>query len=122
MQIRSRLSLSFIGITILLLLFSLVFIYLNFRNHLYSEFYNTLRSKALMTVTMVVKNNPDLTFAEDDLVSDEINLPAKENIIIYSLDYKKLFAFHLEPDIPTAQLSSIAKKGEEKFDPHQLYL
>ncbi|MBK8628422.1 MAG: HAMP domain-containing histidine kinase [Saprospiraceae bacterium] len=64
---------------------------------------------------MVVKNNPDLTFAEDDLVSDEINLPAKENIIIYSLDYKKLFAFHLEPDIPTAQLSSIAKKGEEKF-------
>jgi signal transduction histidine kinase len=69
-----------------------------------------------MTVTMVVKNNPDLSFVDTDVADDDINLPSRENIVIYDMDFKKLFAFHLEPDISQAQLSSIAQKGEEKFN------
>lgn len=115
MQIRSKLSLSFIGITLLLLLFSFIFIYISFRTHLYAEFYNSLKSKAIMTVTMVVKNNSDLNISENVIDEENIILPAKENILIYSLEFKKIFSFHKDVDISSSNLSNVVAKGEEKF-------
>lgn len=112
MQIRSKLSLSFIVITLFLLAFSFLFIYVSFRNHLYTDFYRNLQSKALMTVSMVVKSNPELNFVHTE---DEIDFPAKENIIIYNLSFEKLFAFHDEPQVSNTLLTNIAEKGELKF-------
>jgi hypothetical protein len=61
MQIRAKLTLTYFIISFILLISSLLFIYYSFRNYIYTEFYDTLRSKALMTVMMVEKSNPDLT-------------------------------------------------------------
>lgn len=114
MQIRTRLTLWFIGITALLLLSSLVFIYVNFSNHLKTEFYESLESKAVMTVVMLVKNNPELEkIKKDNEEKDE--LPSKENIIVFNNKFEKLFSFNKEDQISESILRTILARGEYKF-------
>ncbi len=115
MQIRTKLSLSFIGITTLILIFSLVFIYLNFRNHLYTEFYKDLDSKAHMTVSMVADQHLEPKSEEIYPKDDVFKLPSKENIIIFSTRFEKLFAFHNSHKITDAVLEKIANVGDIKF-------
>ncbi len=114
MQIRTRLTLWYIGISALLLFSSLMFIYYNFSNHLRSEYYKTMQSKALMTVAMLVKNNPDLGPQQIDNKDNDL-LPSKENILVFNSDFVQLFAFHDEDKISNEILNSIKTKGEYKF-------
>ena len=114
MQIRTRLTLWYIGISALLLLSSLLFIYYSFRGHLWSEYYKTMQSKALMTVAMLVKNNPELGLHQHQNNENEI-LPSKENIIVYNSDFEKIFAFHQDEEVSKDILNSIKNKGELKF-------
>lgn len=116
MQIRTRLTLWFIGITALLLLSSLIFIYINFSNHLKAEFYETLESKAVMTVVMLVKNNPDLETNKENESGKSDILSSKENIIVYNTKFDKLFSFNKEEDISKTILQTIIEKGEFKFN------
>ena len=83
MQIRTRLTLWYIGISALLLFSSLMFIYYSFSNHLRSEYYKTIQSKALMTVAMLVKNNPDFQPHQIDK-NDSALFPSKEYILVYN--------------------------------------
>jgi signal transduction histidine kinase len=114
MQIRAKLTLTYFIISFILLISSLLFIYYSFRNYIYTEFYDTLRSKALMTVMMVEKSNPDLTF-ENDNQSSETSLSETENIIIYDLSFKKLFSINNKLNIENYILDNIVNKKELKF-------
>ncbi len=82
MQIRTRLTLWFIGITALLLLSSLVFIYINFSNHIKAEFYEGLESKAVMTVVMLVKNNPELETEKEENQENDVFPPKKTSLFL----------------------------------------
>lgn len=115
MQIRTKLTLSFFIITFLLLSSSLVFIYLNFRNFIYSEFYSTLRSRALMTVMMVEKSNPELSFSNNSNTS-EVSLAEHENVIIYDFSLKKLFAIDNSINISNQILTHVINQKEHKFN------
>jgi len=114
MQIRTRLTLWYIGISALLLFSSLIFIYYSFSNHLRSEYYNTMQSKALMTVAMLVKNNPELVPQQIDKNDAEL-LPSKENILVFNSDFEMLFSFHEDDKISNEILSIIKNRGEYKF-------
>ena len=114
MQIRTRLTLWYIGISALLLCSSLLFIYYSFSNHLRSEYYKTMQSKALMTVAMLVKNNPELEAQQIDKTESDL-LPSKENILVFDSDFVKLFSFHEEDKISNEVLKNIKNKGEYKF-------
>ncbi len=114
MQIRARLTLTYFIISFILLVSSLLFIYYSFRSYIYTEFYNTLRSKALMTVMMVEKSNPDLTY-ESDNQSSETSLSETENIIIYDLSFKKLFYLNKDLNIENHILNNIVNEKELKF-------
>lgn len=117
MQIRTRLTLWFIGITALLLLSSLIFIYINFNNHIKAEFYESLESKAVMTVVMLEKNNPELDTKIEKKEEKQENdvLPSKENIIVFNTKFEKLFSFNKEDQISESILRTILAKGEHKF-------
>ena len=84
MQIRTRLTLWFIAITAFLLLSSLFFIYYNFSNHVKSEYYKSLQSKALMTVAMLSKNKPEILEFGQKNEEDLGILPTRDNILIYN--------------------------------------
>jgi signal transduction histidine kinase len=116
MQIKTRLTLRFIAISAFLLLSSFILIYYSFGNHLQTEYYKTLQSKALMTVSMLVKNNPELKIEKDENTSNEDILPSKENIIVYNTDFEKLFTFHNENPIQVNILDQIKRKGEYRFN------
>jgi len=73
-----------------------------------------MQSKALMTVAMLVKNNPDFTLQQIDK-SDSDLLPAKENILVFNSDFVKLFAFHDGDNISNEILNNIKSRGKYKF-------
>jgi signal transduction histidine kinase len=73
-----------------------------------------MQSKALMTVAMLVKNNPDFQPQQIDKNDSEL-LPSKENIMVYDSDFVKLFSFHEEEIISNEILTNIKLKGEYKF-------
>ncbi len=115
MQIRTKLTLTFFIISFVLLISTLLFIYYSFRNYIYTEFYDTLRSKALMTVMMVEKSNPDIAF-ENDQPSSETSLSETENIIIYDLSFRKLFSINNNLNIENYILNNIVNIKELKFN------
>ncbi len=73
-----------------------------------------MQSKALMTVAMLVKNNPGFAPQQNDNQENEI-LPSKENIIVYNTDFEKLFTFHQDEEISKEILTLIKNKRELKF-------
>ena len=90
-------------------------IYISFRDHLYAEFYRSLKSKALMTVAMVEKNNPSLEFDPVDDGTESIDFQNSENIIVYNNGYNKLFSLHNAHAINTDVLVRITKNNEYRF-------
>ncbi|MBN8682776.1 MAG: HAMP domain-containing protein [Chitinophagales bacterium] len=94
MQIRTKLTLQFILLVAGILLLSLCFIYYKFSDMVEGDFYNSLRSKALMTAEMVLHDETTLkpiSAATPDL---ENGLPFKDNIVIYNENFQKVFAFN----------------------------
>ncbi|MEO6757911.1 MAG: HAMP domain-containing sensor histidine kinase [Saprospiraceae bacterium] len=97
MQIRTKLTVQFIILVAGILLFSLVFIYAKFRQLTENEFYDNLRSKALMTAEMVLHEEDKLTplpVTELGQPEHENALPFRENIVIYNDRLQKVFAFN----------------------------
>ena len=92
MQIQSRLTLQFIHIVAGIMLVAMFYIYFQFKDILQNEFYNTLRSKAIMTAGMTVNYS---TYNQPTEINDnesDSNLALyTENVAIYNLDYKRIF-------------------------------
>jgi signal transduction histidine kinase len=95
MQIRTRLTLQFIVLVAGILVLTLSLIYYEFRKMTEAEFYDALRSKALMTAEMVLEKEQDLSpleFSSAQAVA-ESPLPFKENVVIFNAQLQKVFAF-----------------------------
>jgi signal transduction histidine kinase len=116
MQIRSRLTIQFIAIVAGILLLSLYFIYFKFRQITENEFYDHLRSKALMTSEMVLRDTTALKKTpESKGASEHKVLPFRENIAIYTVDgLKKIFAFNLGTDPIRPSELLLLMPGEER--------
>ena len=95
MQIQSRLTLQFILIVAGIMLVAMFYIYFQFKDILQNEFYNTLRSKAIMTAGMTVNYS---TYNQPKEINDnesDSNLALyTENVAIYNLDYKRIYNFN----------------------------
>ncbi len=118
MQIRTKLTLQFIVLVAGMLLFSLCFIYVKFRQMTEDEFYNNLRSKALMTTEMVLHDEPNLRPLNEIVVEEEesVTLPFRENVIIFNAQLQRVFAFDraAEP-LPLKTLVNLKNAKETRF-------
>lgn len=117
MQIRTKLTLQFILIVVIILQISLFFIYFKFKEHVEDQFYNDLKSKAYMTAEMLV-NIQDIEPAEQDAKdSTEFYLESKENFLIFNNANKKIFEFNKlnGEDVPLQTLEQIKSNGEYRF-------
>ena len=116
MQIRTRLSIQFIILVAGILLLSLCFIYVKFRQMTENEFYDGLRSKALMTAEMVLREEATLQpLASSPADSNESGqtLPFPENIVIYNTQFQKVFAFNRASEPLSRNMVTGLKPGEE---------
>lgn len=117
MQIRTRLTLQFILIVVIILQLSLFFIYFKFKDHVEDQFYNDLKSKAYMTAEMLVNiQNVEPT---EQTASDktEYYLESKENFLIFNHENKKIYEFNKlkENEIPVQTLEQVKNSGEYRF-------
>ena len=118
MQIRTKLTLQFIVLVAGMLVLSLCFIYIKFRHMTEDEFYDSLRSKALMTAEMVLHDEATLRPLQDNTSLEEEGtvLPFRENVIIFNADMQRVFAFNraAEP-LPYKTLVNLKQGSETRF-------
>ncbi len=121
MQIRVRLTLQFILIAASILVVAFFYIHFQFKLNLQDEYYDSLRSKALLIAEMVAGKKTDEqefkieapTETSSPLVADY-----PENISIYTPDGKRLYSFNPAPnDIKQAAFDDVRIYGECRF-PH----
>ncbi len=117
MQIRTKLSIQFIILVAGILLLSLCFIYVKFRQLTENEFYDSLRSKALMTAEMVLRDEDKLqplASSTENQDKGSQGLPFQENIVIYNAKFEKVFAFNRASEPLTESSVNNVKPGEER--------
>ena len=117
MQIQKKLTLQFIIIVAGIMLFAMSFVYLQFQNILIDDFYNNLKSKAVMTAEMTVGyNNSKSNFPEENKeADDEINIYT-ENVSIYDMDFNKLYSYnHSSEEYDLSILQNIVEQKEYRF-------
>ncbi|MBX2889539.1 MAG: HAMP domain-containing histidine kinase [Saprospiraceae bacterium] len=116
MQIRTKLTLQFIVLVAGILLLSLFIIYVKFQRMTEDEFYNGLRSKALMTAEMVLHDEEKIAPLGDHTAEEEPVLPFRENVVIYNAAYKRVFAFNrAAPPVPNKTLQNMRACSESRF-------
>lgn len=119
MQIRYRLTLQFILIVACILVVALFFIHFQFKKNIENEFYENLRSKAIMTAEMVVGKfageMPPEILAED--TENQLSGAYTENISIYNSYGKLIYSFNPLPyRINNPTLNDIKTANEKRFD------
>lgn len=98
------------------MMFAMLFVYVVFKNILEDEFYNNLRSKAIMTAEMTV-GYPSFN-KEDEPSSDHLTIHKNitENISIYDLRYDKVYSYYPSNEkISPNVLRNIIERKEVKF-------
>lgn len=118
MQIRTKLTLQFIVLVAGMLVASLCFIYVKFRQMTEDEFYDSLRSKALMTAEMVLHDEATLhpLVDKDDEPEESTDLPFRENVMIFNADMQRVFSFNrTEQPLSYKTLLGIKNAGECRF-------
>ncbi len=122
MQIRNRLTLQFLLIVAGIMLISLSYIYLQFKNHLQNEFYNNLRSKAIMTIDMIVGKPWGIPTDHINTSSDENDekFSYTENIRIYSDDFTRIYSINpVHNEVSGNILRKIVEEKESRFSLHK---
>ena len=116
MQIRTKLTLQFIILVAGILLLSLCFVYFKFRQMAEDEFYDSLRSKALMTAEMALHKDDDIKPLSEKNDDDSGKLPFRENVIIFNADLQMVFAFDRSAQpFPAKTLRSLKSDNEVRF-------
>lgn len=118
MQIQSRLTLQFIVIVAGMMLAAVLYIYIQFSNILRNEFYNTLKSKALMTAEMTVghTDNPPLQGSRLTDKTAPKDAAYSENVSIYNMALDRIYSFNPSaPLFSTSILTHIKKEKEYRF-------
>jgi signal transduction histidine kinase len=118
MQIRVKLTFQFIVLVAGMLILSLCFIYVKFRQMTEDEFYGSLRSKALMTAAMVLSDEHNLRplGERSETEPESPQLLFRENVTIFNAQMLKVFAFdrnseHFSPKT----FEDIKHTGEARF-------
>lgn len=119
MQIRYRLTLQFILIVACILVVALLFIHFQFKKNIETEFYENLRSKAMMTAEMVVGKfageMPPELLAEE--TGNRLSGAYTENISIYNSDGKLIYSFNPLPGrINNSTIRDIQSSREKCFE------
>lgn len=120
MQIRIRLTLQFILIAAGILMASFFYIHFQFKKNLQDEFYESLRSKALIIAEMVAgKKTDELEIEAYYPVESTGELAGSypENISIYSLEGTRLYTFNpAASPVKYSTLTEIGEYGECRFE------
>ncbi|MCC6724325.1 MAG: HAMP domain-containing histidine kinase [Saprospiraceae bacterium] len=122
MQIRTRLTIQFMLIVASIMLVAMFYIYFQFKQHLQNEFYGNLRSKANLTVGVVVSRLERENLVEVPSPSSSSSFTAfTENISIFNADGRRVYTFNPSgPNFASATLEEIRTMGECRF-PHGDY-
>jgi len=119
MQIRIRLTLQFILIAAGILVAAFLYVHFQFKLNLQDEYYDNLRSKALLIAEMVAGTKTDEQEFKIQAPSDfssPLAAEYPENISIYSLQGKRLYTFNPAPeDIRQSSFNDVKENGECKF-------
>ncbi|MGB4969074.1 MAG: HAMP domain-containing sensor histidine kinase [Saprospiraceae bacterium] len=116
MQIRRRLTIQFILIVAIIMVFALVFIHLEFKNQIRDDFYSSLKSKAIMTADMIVGQTIRYTDSSQEF-SQIPELPVyTENITIYNQENQRIYSFNPAPNnLSESTINEIRNSGESRF-------
>lgn len=118
MQIRSKLTLQFLFIVAGIMLVAIGYIHLQFKNHLENEFYNNLRSKALMTADMILGKFGALELRHYQPKEDSTAIMPtySENIAIFDQNFQRVYSFNpVSNAIDIGTLREIKQKKESRF-------
>ncbi len=115
MQIKTKLTFAYFFVTAFLLMLALAFIYFSFKQKLENQFFLSLRTNALMTLSMVEKSN--YGFYKESLYSagEKPILNVKDNILIYNDLGQLVFSFMEEPTINKKIIDKIKSVGDYRF-------
>lgn len=119
MQIRFRLTLQFILIAAGILVAAFLYVHFQFKRNLQDEYYDSLRSKALIIAEMVAGTKTDEQEFKIQAPSDfssPLDAEYPENISIYTLQGKRLYTFNPAPeDIKQSSFEDVRQSGECRF-------
>jgi signal transduction histidine kinase len=119
MQIRLRLTLQFILIAAGILVTAFLYVHFQFNRNLEDEYYNNLRSKALIIAEMVAglkTDEQEFKIQAPTDFSGRLSSEYPENISLYSMEGKRLYTFNPAPDdIKASAFQDVIENGECKF-------
>jgi signal transduction histidine kinase len=120
MQIRSRLTIQFILIVAVIMVFALFFIHVEFGDQVRNDFYSGLKSKAVMSADMIVGQEIKYLNKNQEF-SQTSNLPVfTENITIYDQSNQRVYSLNPMPkQISESVLNDIRQSGESRFSNDQ---
>lgn len=118
MQIRTKLTLYFIGIAAGISLLSLFFVYVQFERHVLTEFIASLRSKAYMTADMLIKSEKEASTLRPIAERRQSSItPFTENIMVYNAAQQRLYTYNEEaPAIEQQVFRQIERHDEYHFE------
>lgn len=119
MQIRVRLTLQFLLIAAGILAVSFFYVYLQFKSNLRDEYYDNLKSRALLIAEMVASNksSEDFYLEHTELTTSPLSGTYPENISIFSPDGRRLYSFNPAPDdLGMGPIQDVLDYGVCRFD------
>lgn len=115
MQIRRRLTIQFILIVAIIMVFALMFIHFEFEEQVRDDFYGNLKSKAIMTADMIVGH--EILYNEKKNETNPNLSIYTENITIYNQDNKRIYSFNPGSEfLDAGKLAEIKNSGEYRFN------
>lgn len=115
MQIRRRLTIQFILIVAIIMVFALMFIHFEFEEQVRDDFYGNLRSKAIMTADMIA-GHETLYNEKKNETSPTLSIYT-ENITIYNHQNKRIYSFNPGSELLDAgKLAAIKNSNEYRFN------
>ncbi len=116
MQIRRRLTIQFIVIVAVIMVFALMFIRIEFEEQVRDDFYSNLKSKAIMTADMIVGHETLYNEKKVEPTGTQQLSMYTENITIYNEENKRIYSFNPGSDqLDAGTFSEIKTTGESRF-------
>lgn len=110
MKIRTRLTVQFIAISVVIFAVALLFIFQQFRRYVENEFYDHLENKGRMTASMILQEEGNLKVIQQPLPGKAGVLPPLGNISIF--DEHLDCVFTVNRDAPLVRKSDLLKVRE----------
>ncbi len=121
MKIRTKLTLQYFLITAGIMALAFVFIYQQFKQHVETEFFKLLESKARMTAEMVLQHEEELKPINSNSVTEDVHLPYFSNTSIFNKYQQCVFSLNkIATQIRPEVFFSIDQNGIYRFSNNKL--